>query len=130
MSKAVTRRLFINQVAAGATAAIALPRLARPRSANGKLNVGFVAVGGRAGAHTRAAHREGCQCIAFAEVDRGRWKGVLGKEGWGDEGLRALNAQGFNVCSLNAPFIHALHHRQRGGTTGVEPGPGIKFFEQ
>jgi hypothetical protein len=51
-------------------------------SPNGKLNVGFVATGGRADAHTAAAHEMNLNCICFAEVDRSSWKGVLGKEGW------------------------------------------------
>ena len=38
--------------------------------------MGFVAVSGRAGAHTGEAHKEGCQCVAFAEVDKTRWGGV------------------------------------------------------
>ena len=46
--------------------------------------VGFVATGGRASGHTKAAHQEGCQCVAFAEVDKTRWDGVLGKEGWSE----------------------------------------------
>jgi predicted dehydrogenase len=44
--------------------------------------VGFVATGGRASAHLDAAHKMGLNCVCFAEVDRTRWKGVLGKEGW------------------------------------------------
>ena len=39
-------------------------------------------MGGRAGAHTGASHGEGCQCIAFAEVEKDRWGGVHGKKGW------------------------------------------------
>jgi predicted dehydrogenase len=50
---------------------------------NEKLQVGFIAAGGRAGAHTGAAHGQGCQCIAFADPDKNQWKGVLEKEGWG-----------------------------------------------
>ncbi len=82
MPRAVNRRQFINRVATGSTAALILPRLARPLSPNSKLNVGFVAVGGRAGAHTKAAHKEGLQCIAFAEVDKRRWRGIHGRKGW------------------------------------------------
>jgi len=44
--------------------------------------VGFIAAGGRAGAHTSASHKAGLQCVAFAEVDKDRWDGVLGKDGW------------------------------------------------
>jgi hypothetical protein len=79
----ITRRQFIKRAAAaGAACSIGFPSLIRAQGLNEKLQVGFVAVGGRAGAHTGAAHGEGCQCIAFAEVDKGRWGGVLGKKGW------------------------------------------------
>ncbi len=80
----ITRRQFVKRTAAfGAVSAIGFPSLIRAQGLNEKLQVGFIAVGGRAGAHTGAAHGEGCQCIAFAETDKGRWGGVLEKEGWG-----------------------------------------------
>jgi predicted dehydrogenase len=79
----ITRRQFIKRTAAiGAAASIGFPSLIRAHGLNEKLQVGFIAVGGRAGAHTGASHGEGCQCIAFAEVDKGRWGGVHGKKGW------------------------------------------------
>jgi predicted dehydrogenase len=79
----ITRRQFVKRTAAfGAACTIGFPRLIRAQGLNEKLQVGFIAAGGRAGAHTGAAHGEGCQCIAFAEVDRTRWKGVHGKKGW------------------------------------------------
>ena len=82
MSK-ITRRQFVKSTAAfGAAAAIGFPKLIRAQGLNEKLQVGFIAVGGRAGAHTGAAHGEGCQCVAFAEVDKTRWGGVHGKKGW------------------------------------------------
>jgi hypothetical protein len=81
----LTRRQFVKSSAAlGAAAAVGLPGIIRARGLNGKLQVGFVAVGGRARAHTGAAHAEGCQCVAFAEVDKTRWDGVLEKEGWNE----------------------------------------------
>jgi len=81
MSK-ITRRQFIKHSAAvGAAASIGFPSLIRGHLIE-KLQVGFIAVGGRGGAHTGAAHGEGCQCIAFAEVDKSRWGGVLEKKGW------------------------------------------------
>ena len=43
--------------------------------------MGFIAAGGQAGSHTGAAHGEGLQCIAFAEIDKSRWGGVLEKKG-------------------------------------------------
>ena len=83
MSK-ITRRQFIKSTAAvGAVATIGFPSLIRGQGLNEKLQVGFIAAGGRAGAHTGAAHDEDCQCIAFAEVDKTKWGGVLDKEGWG-----------------------------------------------
>ena len=79
----ITRRQFIKRTAAfGAVASIGFPSLIRAHGLNEKLQVGFIAVGGRGGAHTGAAHGEGCQCIAFAEVDKTRWGGVHGKKGW------------------------------------------------
>ena len=79
----VSRRQFIRGSATlGAMAALGFPGIIRARGLNEKLQVGFVAVGGRAGAHTKAAHQEGCQCVAFAEVDKTRWGGILETEGW------------------------------------------------
>jgi len=79
----ITRRQFIKRTAAvGAACSIGFPSLIRAQGLNEKLQVGFIAAGGRAGAHTGAAHGQGCQCIAFAEVDKGRWNGVHGKKGW------------------------------------------------
>ena len=79
----MSRRQFAKSAAAlGAASVIGLPGLVRARGLNDKLQVGFVAVGGRAGAHTRASHSAGLQCIAFAEVDRTSWGGVQGQKGW------------------------------------------------
>lgn len=80
--KKMSRRDFMGVAAFGAASVIGFPRLIRAQGLNEKLQVGFIAVGGRGDAHTRAAHAEGCQCIAFAEVDKTRWGGVLGKKGW------------------------------------------------
>lgn len=84
MSRSSTRRQFIGRAGLGAASALAFPNILRAQGANSKLQVGFVAVGGRAGAHTEAAHRLGLQCICFAEVDKSRWGGVSEKEGWKD----------------------------------------------
>ncbi len=82
MSK-ITRRQFVKSAAAfGAASAVGFPNIIRAQGLNEKLQVGFVAVGGRAGGHTSASHAEGCQCVAFAEVDKTRWGGVHGKKGW------------------------------------------------
>jgi predicted dehydrogenase len=79
----ITRRQFIKGTAAiGAACSIGFPSLIRAQGLNEKLQVGFIAAGGRAGAHTGYCHDAGLQCIAFAEVDKGRWGGVLEKKGW------------------------------------------------
>lgn len=79
----ITRRQFIKStVAVGAASTLGFPSLIRAKGLNEKLQVGFIAVGGRAGAHTGESHKEGLQCIAFAEVDKTRWGGVHGKSGW------------------------------------------------
>ncbi|MGE5294898.1 MAG: Gfo/Idh/MocA family protein [Solirubrobacterales bacterium] len=79
----ITRRQFLGgAVAAGAACTLSFPKLIRAQGLNEKLQVGFIAVGGRAGAHTEASHKAGLQCIAFAEVDKSRWDGVTGKQGW------------------------------------------------
>ncbi len=81
----ITRRQFIKgTVAAGAACSIGFPSLIRAQGLNEKLQVGFIAVGGRAGTHTGVSHEAGLQCIAFAEVDKDQWGGVLEKEGWGE----------------------------------------------
>ena len=81
MSKNLTRRKFLRNTSLAASS-LAFPSIIRAQGQNEKLQVGFVAVGGRAGAHTGAAHKHGLQCIAFAEVDKGSWNGVHGKDGW------------------------------------------------
>lgn len=80
--ESISRRQFIRGVAAAGAASVAFPNVIRAQGLNEKLQVGFVAVGGRAGSHTEASHRAGLQCVAFAEVDKDRWNGVLGKAGW------------------------------------------------
>ena len=77
----ITRRQFIKGTVAAGTA-IGFPSLIRAQGLNEKLQVGFIATGGRADAHTGASHQAGLQCVAFAEVDKTRWKGVLGRKGW------------------------------------------------
>src|SRR5210317_495548 len=79
----ISRRQFVrNSAAFGAVATMGFPGIIRGQGLNEKLQVGFVAVGGRASGHTKAAHQEGCQCVAFAEVDKTCWDGVLDKDGW------------------------------------------------
>jgi len=85
MANNTTRRTFIKHVGyAGATLPVVMPTLVRAQSANNKLNCAFVGTGGRAGAHTGTMHKYGENCVAFAEVDKGRWGGVHGKKGWNE----------------------------------------------
>ena len=84
MSTTPTRRHFIKKAGLGAASTLAFPSILRAHNPNGKLQVGFVATGGRANEHTKQAHKHGMQCIAFAEVDKDSWKGVHEKEGWGE----------------------------------------------
>ncbi len=81
MTNTFTRRKFLRNSSLAASA-LAFPSIIRARGQNEKLQVGFVAVGGRAGNHTEAAHKSGLHCIAFADCDKGMWNGVHGKEGW------------------------------------------------
>jgi len=79
-----SRRSFLKTTAAvGAASTLGFPAYVRALNLNDKLQVGFVAVGGRAKAHVNASHKHGLQCIAFAEIDKGRWKDAK-KEGWDD----------------------------------------------
>ncbi len=66
---------------AGAAASVGFPAIVRAQGLNEKLQVGFVAVGGRAKKHTQESHQAGLQCTAFADVDKRTWGGVLDKEG-------------------------------------------------
>ena len=72
MSKHLTRRKFLTNSSLAASA-LAFPSILSARGQNEKLQVGFVATGGRAGAHVNNAHRLGLQCVAFAEVDKNSW---------------------------------------------------------
>lgn len=79
-----TRRTFVKHMAvAGAAMPAVVPNLVRAESPNAKLDVAFVGTGGRAGAHTGAISNMKQNCVAFAEIDKGRWGGALGKKGWG-----------------------------------------------
>lgn len=80
----LSRRQFAKGAAAlGAMATIGFPNIVQGQGLNEKLQVGFIAVGGRANAHTKAAHAAGCHCVAFADIDKNAWGGVVNKEGWG-----------------------------------------------
>jgi len=78
----ITRRQFIQGTVAAGTAAISLPNIIRAQGLNEKLQVAFIGAGGQADSHTRWCSKAGLPCVAFAEVDKNRWKGVQGKPGW------------------------------------------------
>jgi predicted dehydrogenase len=78
----LSRRQFIRTTSIAAVCSLGFPSILRARGLNDKLQVGFIAVGGRASAHTKAAHEAGLHCVAFADVDRKQWGGVLQKQGW------------------------------------------------
>jgi len=78
----ITRRQFVKGTVAVGTACIGFPSLIRAQGLNEKLQVGFIGAGGQAGSHTGYCHKAGLQCVAFAEVDKTRWNGVLSKKGW------------------------------------------------
>ena len=83
MTRRSSRRQFIAQVGIGGAAlSWAAPRIARAMAVNETLAVGFVGTGGQAGSHTGFASSMKLNCICFAETDKTRWKGVLGKAGW------------------------------------------------
>jgi predicted dehydrogenase len=89
MSKQLTRRKFIKSATvAGAASTLGMPAIVRAQNQNSKLQVGFVATGGRAGAHVGFTHgarnKYGLQCVAFAEVDKNSWKNVHRHNEWKD----------------------------------------------
>jgi predicted dehydrogenase len=81
----LSRRSFISRTTlAGTGAFLGFPAIVRAQNQNSKLQVGFVGTGGKADSHTKMLHGMGLQCVAFADVDKKQWKGVLGKEGWNE----------------------------------------------
>ncbi len=83
MSLPLNRRKFITQLGLAGASTLGFPSIVRGQNLNSKLQVGFVAVGGRATFHLDQAHKHGLQCVAFAEIDKRVWqKNVLAKEGW------------------------------------------------
>ncbi len=87
MSKQLTRRKFIKSAAlTGAASTLGMPAIVRAQNQNSKLQVGFVATGGRAGAHVGFAwgnrKKYGLECVAFAEIDKNSWKNVHRNDEW------------------------------------------------
>jgi hypothetical protein len=84
MSIHPSRRKFLGQIGLAGASTLGFPAIVRAQNQNSKLQVGFVAAGGRGSGHVGAAHGLGLQCIAFTEVDKGRWDPVHSKAGWGE----------------------------------------------
>ena len=83
MPSHLNRRKFITKLGFAGAATIGFPAIVRGQNLNSKLQVGFVATGGKAGVHTSVCHKNDLQCVGFAEIDKSAWKSVHGKEGWG-----------------------------------------------
>jgi len=82
MPTSLNRRTFIRQLTFAGAATMGFPAIVRGQNLNSKLQVGFVATGGKARAHLGAAHKDGLQCVCFAEIDKRNWNHALKKKGW------------------------------------------------
>lgn len=126
MSSKTNRRQFIQQTSAVVAAStLAFPAVVSARGLNDKLQVGFVATGGRANAHVKAAYGEKTQCIAFAEVDKNSWKNVLDKPEWKDAAGYTDWREMFNKHTeeLDVVFVSSPDHTHYGPSmTAVSNG--------
>ena len=82
MSNHLNRRKFIGKLAFAGASTLGFPAIVRGQNLNSQLQVGFVATGGKAKSHLGQAHKHGLQCVAFAEIDKRRWKHALQMKGW------------------------------------------------
>ncbi|MFT6792707.1 MAG: putative dehydrogenase [Rubritalea sp.] len=82
MSSQLNRRKFITQLGFAGAATLGFPAIVRGQNLNSKLQVGFVAVGGKGRSHVDVCHRHNLQCVAFADIDKTTWNNVLNKKGW------------------------------------------------
>ncbi len=82
MPSQLNRRQFIGKLGMAGVATLGFPSIVRAQNLNSKLQVGFVATGGKAIDHLRQCHQHGLQCVAFADIDKRTWKNVLTKQGW------------------------------------------------
>ena len=73
-----------------------MPRLARAQSANGKLNVAFIATGGKGNQHVRTIGGFGENCPCFTDADKKAWGHVLERKEWS-------GATGFQDYRKNHP---------------------------
>ena len=76
------RRKFLSQLTLAGASTIGFPAIVRGQNLNSKMQVGFVATGGRARAHLNASQKHGLQCVAFAEIDKRFWKEAHSVKGW------------------------------------------------
>ncbi|MFT5905177.1 MAG: putative dehydrogenase [Cryomorphaceae bacterium] len=82
MPSYLNRRKFITQLGFAGAATLGFPAIVRGQNLNSKLQVGFVAVGGKGRSHVDACHKHGLQCVAFADIDKTTWNSVSKKKGW------------------------------------------------
>lgn len=82
MTNHLNRRKFIGQLTLAGAATLGFPAIVRGQNLNSKLQVGFIATGGKANEHLRQSHEHGLQCIAFADTDKRQWKNVAEYKGW------------------------------------------------
>ena len=68
-----TRRTFVKSVGVAGAAVAAMPKLARAQSANSRVNVAFVATGGKGDRHIQATADFGHNCTAFCDIDTRLW---------------------------------------------------------
>ena len=115
MPEKLTRRNFLTKTTLAAST-LAFPSIISARGQNEKLQVGFVATGGRANAHIKTIHPMGLQCIAFAEVDKSKWKNVLEQDGWGEANSYTDWREMFNKHTeeLDVVFIASPDHTHYG----------------
>ena len=82
MNNQVNRRKFITQLGLAGASTLGFPSIVRGQNLNSKLQVGFVATGGRAKIHLKRSHDHGLQCVAFAEIDKRAWNNATELNGW------------------------------------------------
>ncbi len=82
MQKQLNRRKFLTQLSLTGASVLGFPAIVRGQNLNSKLQIAFVATGGKAREHTKSTHAMGLQCIAFADIDKRFWEEPLAKKGW------------------------------------------------
>ncbi len=82
MSQNTSRRTFVKFIGAAGLLPVVLPRLARAESANNKLNIAFIGIGGKGSEHVGRLHGFGENCPCFVDIDKTHWDHPLKKKGW------------------------------------------------